>query len=53
MTINEAEQEGECVDCIFRLTWKGPHQCMGTCLGETECPGRCGQEAKQPKEQNV
>jgi len=53
VTINEAKQKGECVGCIFRLTETSPLQCMGARLGETECPGRCDQEAQQAKEQNV
>lgn len=50
MTIIEAEQKGECLDCIFRLAGASPHRCMGTRLGETECPGRCGQDTQHQKE---
>lgn len=53
MTIQDAAQLGQCVGCVFRLLGPGPHQCMGTQMGDTECPGRCAPEAQQPKEQNV
>ena len=41
MTIEEAKKCGQCDGCVHRTVGPGEPQCLGTQLGDAECPGPC------------
>lgn len=47
MTIQESKKTGRCVGCIFLLVGPGESRCMGTSLGDTDCPGKCASEKRE------
>ena len=51
MTISEAKKSGQCQGCIYRLIGPGEMQCMGSSLGDTDCPGKCASSKRQGGEE--
>jgi hypothetical protein len=47
--IREAQQRGDCRDCVWRVVGPGPMQCMGAELAEADCAGRTTREEMREK----